>query len=152
MGVPKMAKTKLQPKKPFKGDGDPRIHRAGRPKGAINRRTREFQEEAELRGVEPLMVMLEAMEHYRTRFRAAKSPDTKDAYMDKLVDVATCAAPYLHAKLKHVEHDVGEDTRKALAGMSDEQLTHAIVQQLTGLGLPVPPVIQAEVGGGGKPH
>jgi hypothetical protein len=76
---------------------------AGRPKGAVNKRSRAILAEAQERGVEPITVMLEAMAHFLQRANDAAEDSEKDAMILQAVEVASLAAPYCHPKLRQVE-------------------------------------------------
>ena len=66
---------------------------AGRPKGALTKRTQEIRANAVLTGMTPLEVMLAAMRHYQ---------ELGD--FDKAALFAKDAAPYMHPRLNSVEH------------------------------------------------
>lgn len=68
---------------------------AGRPSGAITRRTREVAEKAASEGLTPLEFMLNVLRDEAAPF-------------DSRCWAAEKAAPYVHAKLASVEH-TGED-------------------------------------------
>lgn len=68
---------------------------AGRPAGAITKKTREVAEKAAKEGITPLEFMLDVLRD-----------DSKD--MKDRMWAAEKAAPYVHAKLASVEHK-GED-------------------------------------------
>lgn len=68
---------------------------AGRPAGAVTRRTREVAERALATGLTPLDYML-------TILRDEAKPD------DLRFEAAKAAAPYVHPKLASVQH-TGED-------------------------------------------
>lgn len=68
---------------------------AGRPAGAVTRKTREIAEGAAAEGITPLDYMLSVLRD-ETQAPAAR------------MDAAKAAAPYVHAKLASVEHK-GED-------------------------------------------
>ena len=70
---------------------------AGRPKGAVQRVTREARAKAAASGVMPLDVMLEAM---RAHHGAGQ--------LDLAAAIAKEAAPYLHPRLAAVQH-TGKD-------------------------------------------
>lgn len=70
---------------------------AGRRKGSITKRTREIAEKALAEGISPLEMMLKAM-------RALDA----DGQIEKAGDMASKAAPYMHARLASVEHS-GKD-------------------------------------------
>jgi hypothetical protein len=111
---------------------------AGRPSGAVTKRTREIAEQAHERGVTPLDVMLENMAHFRQvaldaeatlegltaeefagEPSAGATPEEQFKYLLAQVkktagfrqlaqDAARDAAPYVHAKLASVVH-TGKD-------------------------------------------
>jgi hypothetical protein len=66
---------------------------AGRPPGALTKRSQEIRAEAVLTGMTPLEVMLAAMHHYQ---------ELGD--YDKAALFAKDAAPYMHPRLASVEH------------------------------------------------
>ncbi len=74
----------------------------GRPKGAVNRRSREILAEAHERGVDPIQVMFEAIEHFMERAKETTGEE-QDGHMLSAVSVAKEAAPYCHPKLRAVE-------------------------------------------------
>lgn len=87
--------------------GSPRPN-AGRPKGAVNRKTEEAIKAAKATGVTPLEYLLSIMR------------DT-DAERSERIDCAKAAAPYIHAKLSNIEATISghmsyEDRLKALHG------------------------------------
>lgn len=65
---------------------------AGRKPGSVTSKSREVAEQALLKGITPLEVMLEAMNSYRDA-----------GELDKAAGIAKDAAPYMHAKLAAVE-------------------------------------------------
>ena len=75
----------------------------GRPKGAINRRSKAFLEEAERRGVAPLQVLIEVTEHFKRRARNARSAERRDAYMIEARNAAQMAAPTVKWNLNQTE-------------------------------------------------
>jgi hypothetical protein len=74
----------------------------GRPKGAVNRRSREILAEAQERGVDPIQVMFEAIEHFMERAQETRGEE-QDGHMLSAVSVAKEAAPFCHPKLRAVE-------------------------------------------------
>ena len=66
---------------------------AGRPKGALTKRSSEIVAQAVLTGMTPLEVMLAAMRHYQ---------ELGD--YDKAALFAKDAAPYMHPRLAAIEH------------------------------------------------
>lgn len=111
---------------------------AGRPAGAITKRTREVAERALATGMSPLDVMLDNMRHFQQvaldaeatlegltaeefseQVPPAASPEDQFKFLLAQVkktvglrqaaqDAARDAAPYVHAKLASIEHK-GED-------------------------------------------
>lgn len=107
---------------------------AGRPAGAITRRTREVAERSLATGMSPLDVMLDNMRHFQQvaidaeatlegltaeefsgQLHASASPEDQFKFLLAQVkktvglrqaaqDAARDAAPYVHAKLASVEH------------------------------------------------
>lgn len=69
---------------------------AGRPKGAVTKRTREVALKAKKEGLTPLEYMLRVLRD--------ESADSKDRMW-----AAEKAAPYIHARLASVEHKGGID-------------------------------------------
>ena len=65
----------------------------GRPKGSLNKRTKEIQEKALAGGSTPLEVMLQAMHAHQLK-----------GDLDKAAERAKDAAPYMHPRLASVEH------------------------------------------------
>jgi hypothetical protein len=99
---------------------------AGRPRGAINRRNREILAEARERGIEPIQVMFDAMQHFLRRAEDATEDSEKDVMIVQAVEVASLAAPYCHPKLRQVEV-TGPDggpiqTLGLLAHLTNEEL------------------------------
>ena|ERR1700730_14766966 len=82
---------------------------AGRPKGALTKRTRDIAAQAALTGTTPLEVILEAMRHYQ---------ELGD--YDKAALFAKDAAPYIHPRLAAVEHTGKND------GLHDRSFTITI--------------------------
>jgi hypothetical protein len=74
----------------------------GRPKGAVNRRSREILAEAQERGVDPIQVMFEAIEHFMERAKETTGEE-QDGHMLSAVSVAKEAAPFCHPKLRAIE-------------------------------------------------
>lgn len=68
---------------------------AGRPAGAVTKRTREAAEKAAASGLTPLEYMLEVLRN-------------SDEPAERRMWAAEKAAPYVHAKLASVEH-AGKD-------------------------------------------
>ena len=105
----------------------------GRPKGAMNKRNQQYLEEAERRGVVPVMVMFEAISHFRQRAAEAKDPAEQDQYIRDTVAVAQVAAPFCHAKLKQIEYS-GEVQRNDMLLLGrlteDELLTRMSVKRV----------------------
>lgn len=102
----------VQPHKTNRG-GEGGVRKgAGRPKGVRNKKTKAVIAKAEATGIMPLDVMLEAMR----RDWEAKRYD--EAHLK-----ARDAAPYLHARLKNIEHThVAFDASQ----LTDEELALAI--------------------------
>jgi hypothetical protein len=73
---------------------------AGRKPGDKNTRSREIADRAMQEGITPLEVMLQIMR---------KAWDIKD--MDKALEAAKDAAPYVHPRLQPVD-SMGSDTQK----------------------------------------
>lgn len=71
----------------------------GRPRGALNRRSREVLAEAEATGATPLEVMLEAMRHHYAKSHRATKPNDKEKALAAAAMFAKDAAPYLHPRL-----------------------------------------------------
>lgn len=85
---------------------------AGRPKGSVNRRTRELQERVEASGLSPLDYMLSVM---------------ADTSLDQAMrlDAAKSAAPYVHARLS--------STEVTLPDPRDEGNADEVLAQITAL-------------------
>lgn len=99
---------------------------AGRPKGAVTRRSREVADKAAAVGETPLEYMLQVM----------RNSGASDARRDEM---AKAAAPYVHPKLASMQHSGpnGGPIEIDLTGLSDEQLAAlepvlAILAALTG--------------------
>ncbi len=75
---------------------------AGRPKGAVNRRSREILAEAQERGVDPIQVMFEAIKHFMERAKETTGEE-QDGPMLSAVSVAKETARFCHPKLRAVE-------------------------------------------------
>lgn len=116
------------------GPGGLRSNKGGRPKGAVGKKTRENIAKAEQGGIMPLEVMLQAMRAaHRLAEAAAKSNNLTIAqdFLQVAHDRARDAAPYLHARLKNIEHThVPFDLSK----LTDEELDQftAIKRRLAG--------------------
>ncbi|MGO4337854.1 hypothetical protein AB4037_23340 [Labrys sp. KB_33_2] len=82
---------------------------SGRPKGRLNTLTEAEKRKALARGLSPLEVMTDLMNHSYRRWKAEsrkKTPD-EDALMAKqkaTLEAAEKLAPYLHPKLAAVQH------------------------------------------------
>lgn len=97
----------------------------GRPAGVPNRRSEEFLEEAQRRGVVPVLVMFEAMEHFMAKAKRARG-EAKDEALLQAVGVAQVAAPFCHAKLRQVDITADVTERREhmllLGRLSEEEL------------------------------
>jgi hypothetical protein len=98
---------------------------AGRPRGSTNRRNRELLAEAQERGVEPIQVLFDAIEHFLGRAQES-SGEEQDGHVLSAVSIAKEAAPYCHAKLRQIEVS-GPDggpvqTMGLLAHLTNEEL------------------------------
>jgi hypothetical protein len=109
----------------------------GRPKGAINRRSKAYLEEAQRRGVAPLEVLIGVMEHF---MRRARSAEKRDGYMIEVRNTAQMAAPYMHAKLRQVE--VTGTVEPNVEDMTDQELALGLIDALDGLGISIPPEVR----------
>jgi hypothetical protein len=85
---------------------------AGRPRGSVNRRTREVAERAALQGVTPLEVLLEAM---RRHYDAGE--------LDRAAAFAKDAAPYMHPRLSTMAF---AQESAPLVVQIVEEVTHAV--------------------------
>lgn len=65
--------------------------RAGRPPGSLNKATIDRQREVEESGITPLNFLLSVMRD-------------EDADIEKRLDAAKAAAPYVHPKLSSIQH------------------------------------------------
>ncbi|MGJ4855523.1 hypothetical protein ACN6KF_001469 [Labrys sp. La1] len=86
---------------------------SGRPKGRLNTLTEAEKRKALARGLSPLEVMTELMNHSYRRWKAESSKKTpdEDALMAKhkaTLEAAEKLAPYLHPKLAAIQH-TGKD-------------------------------------------
>lgn len=75
---------------------------AGRPKGAVNRRSKEILAEARERGVDPIEVLFAAIEHFLARAEEATGEE-QDGHLMSAVSIAKEAAPYCHPRLRAVD-------------------------------------------------
>ena len=124
--------------------GNPR----GRPKGTVNKRSAELAAQARSRGLEPLQVMLDAMEDFLGRAKRAKKAEEKITWMREALDVAQMAAPYCHAKLRHVEVGGQLDISQTYKTMTDEQLAATLAAELAKLGATAPAPVLRLINGG----
>lgn len=127
---------------PHKGDfkpNDPRIHKTG----SLNKRSQEMVEQAMQRGVVPLVCMMDAIEHWRTRYLEAETQAKKDFYMREVQKACGEAAPYLHARLKHIEQDLNHND---VSRMTPEQL----IARLAEFGVDLPQWAKDGFGDGTK--
>ena len=94
---------------PKKNKGGGRQPGAGRPKGRRNTFTEAEKKKALARGLSPLEVMTDLMNHSYKRWKAEarkRKPD-KDVLMAKqkaTLEAAEKLAPYIHPKLAAVQH------------------------------------------------
>ena len=99
---------------------------AGRPKGVVNKRSRAILAEAQERGIEPIQVMFDAMQHFLRRAEDATEDSEKDVMILQAVEVASLAAPYCHPKLRQVEvsgpNGGPVETMGLLAHLTNEEL------------------------------
>jgi hypothetical protein len=95
---------------------------AGRKPGAPNKRTEATIIRAEAGGIMPLDIMLNVMRRsYNRALKAEKSGDEGGAneFFAVAQEQATAAAPYLHPRLKSIEH---EHKPVDLSNLTNEQL------------------------------
>ncbi len=86
---------------------------AGRPAGAVTKKTREIADKAMESGITPLEVMLKTM---RALVSKAEEQDPANPNIEMLVEasaVAKDAAPYLHPRLSSVEMNATVSTHEA---------------------------------------
>ena len=92
---------------------------AGRPKGALAKRSARAVRKAEAAGAMPREVMLEAMRYHYDL--ALKTPlADRGPHLDAAADIAVRAAPYLHPRLA-----ASSVTVRRVSEMTDEELAIA---------------------------
>lgn len=85
---------------------------AGRPAGAVTKRTRAIADRAMAEGLTPLDVMLRAMREHATAER-----------WDDAAKIAALAAPYMHPRLSAV--DLNSENETVVYQISDEPMSAA---------------------------
>lgn len=85
---------------------------AGRPKGAIEKRSREIAERAAAEGITPLEVMVNIMREQWQLYEQEKTPERAAAALA----AAEKAAPYMHPRLAAVEQFVDAKIRTFAVG------------------------------------
>lgn len=88
--------------------GNPR----GRPKGSLNKRTKEIAEKAAAEGITPLEVMTNIMREQWQIYCKEKTPEHAAA----AVVAAERVAPYMHPRLASVEQYVDAKVRNFAVG------------------------------------
>lgn len=85
---------------------------AGRPKGALQHRTREIAERAVAEGKTPLEIMVAIMREQWKLYQSEKTPERAAAALA----AAEKAAPYMHPRLAAVEQFVDAKVRTFAVG------------------------------------
>lgn len=104
----------------------------GRPKGARNKRTKEFMDVLERRGFVPADALIDCYNHaiadykyYSELFRSNRiSPmeDNSHKHLKIAADIAEKVATYTYPKLKSIEKKNTTPAERPLEDVSDEEL------------------------------